>query len=251
MTMQPFKRSRRTIPLSTLLLRVGLIAMAVVILFFIIRTALRVTGVPVMRGDAIREGFASKRALIAKVGELEQAIEAYKVSNEQTALLQKENEQLKAELGRMVDTKGVIARVLVTPERSFYDTMILDAGEDEGIQVGQIAYAFDSVAIGTVASVQNRRATVQLFSAPERETAGTAEGSEVAITLIGRGVGEFEVRMPRDVHFSIGELISYQSIDTAVLAKIEKIVTDPRDPFQRLLAKAPVNLAALKFVVVR
>ena len=129
--------------------------------------------------------------------------------------------------------------------------MVIDAGSAEGVSEGAVAYAFDSIALGTVASLDSHRAVIQLYSSPGRQTSGTAEGSETTITLIGRGGGEYEVRMPRDMHFSIGELISYQSIESAILAKIERIATDPRDPFQRLLAKAPVNLNALKWVIVR
>jgi hypothetical protein len=57
--------------------------------------------------------------------------------------------------------------------------------------------------------------------------------------------------LPRDVPFNVGETVSLQSVQVASLAVVEKVVTDPRDPFQRLLAKVPVNLQALKFVVVK
>ncbi len=249
--MQQFKRSRRTIPLPALLLRMTVIAVGVIILFFIIRMVVREVPVPALHADNIRDGFSSKRALILKINELENEIASNYEASLESALLREENEALKAEFGRLPAAKGTLARVLTAPNRSFYDTMIIDAGSAAGIAMGQIAYAFESIAIGTVASVEENRATVQLFSAPNRETAGTAEGSDVSITLIGRGAGEYEVRMPRDLHFEIGETVSLQSVHMAMLARIEKIATDPRDPFQRLLAKAPVNLAALKFVVVK
>jgi cell shape-determining protein MreC len=249
--MQPFKRQKKTVPLSALAMRGGLILVGVIVLFFIIRAVVANSNVPALQADEIRQEFSSKHSLVAKVNELENTIGTYQELIKEADMVKKENGELKAELGRAVGGKGVLARVLTTPERNFYDTMIIDAGSDENIMEGQIAYAFDSVALGTITNVEKHRSTVQLFSAPDRETAGTAEGSDVAITLIGRGAGEYEVRMPRDVHFSVGELVSLQTVSTAVLAKIEKIVTDPRDPFQRLLAKAPVNLTALKFVVVK
>lgn len=249
--MQQFKRSRRTVPLSALFLRVALIAVGIVVVFFIIRLIVRGAGTPAIRADELRKEFSSKRSLVAKIAELENTIATYHEAIQETELLREENESLKAELGRHAAAAGILARVLTPPNRSFYDTVIIDAGSDEGIAEGQIAYAFESIAIGTVASVQPREATVQLFSAPGRETAGTAEGNDTGITLIGRGAGEYEVRMPRDIPFAVGETVSMQSVHAAVLARIEHIATDPRDPFQRLLAKAPVNLNALKFVIVK
>jgi cell shape-determining protein MreC len=128
---------------------------------------------------------------------------------------------------------------------------VIDAGSVEGVSIGQHVFAFDSIAVGVVTGLDTHNATVELYSAPGRETTGTATGNNVAVTLIGRGGGEYEVHLPRDVHFDIGESIAYQSTTSAILAQIEKITTDPRDPFQRLLAKAPVNLNALKWVIVK
>jgi hypothetical protein len=159
--------------------------------------------------------------------------------------------QLKKELGRVPGERGILAHVITVPRRSFYDTFVIDAGSVEGVSIGQHVFAFDSIAVGVVTGLDTHNATVELYSAPGRETTGTATGNNVAVTLIGRGGGEYEVHLPRDVHFDIKESIAYQSTTSAILAQIEKITTDPRDPFQRLLAKAPVNLNALKWVIVK
>jgi hypothetical protein len=249
--MRPYKPLQRKTSLPAVLLRTGLIALGIVILFFIIRTVIRTTGISSLHADEIQEKLQSKASLIARINELENQLNGVGALVDEGTILKRENEMLKAELGRETASPGILARVLTTPDRNFYGTMIIDVGEREGIQVGQIAYAFGSIALGTVSDVQEKQSTVELFSAPNRETAGTAEGSATAVLLLGRGAGEFEVRMPRDVRFEIGEFVTLQTIHVAVLAKIERIATDPRDPFQRLLAKAPVNLQALKFVIVR
>jgi cell shape-determining protein MreC len=127
----------------------------------------------------------------------------------------------------------------------------LDVGQSEKIEVGQTVYAFGSIALGTISEVSANSSTVLLFSASGRQTAGTTAGSDIAVTLIGRGAGEYEVRMPRDIIFEQGGVISAQSLGVHPLATIQKIITDPRDPFQRLLAKAPVNLQTMKWVIVK
>ncbi len=210
-----------------------------------------VSHIPPVYGGVVADQFLSKSALIKKVTAQESTLTAYDAELTILVQLQNENDTLKAELGRTSNEKGILAHVLTLPNRSFYDTMMIDAGTAEGIKVGAAVYAFNSIALGTVSATDTHSSTVLLYSAPNRQTSGTAVGSDVAITLIGRGSGEYEVQLPRDVPFAVGAMVAQQSTTPATLAQIEKIVTDPRDPFQRLLAKAPVNLQALKWVIVR
>ena len=200
--------------------------------------------------DVSRTMILSRANLQKQITALQTTVESYKASQSQLTVLQTENDQLKAELGRPDHMQGTLATVLFTPGRSLYDTFIIDAGSADNIKVGQTAYAFGSVALGTVSAVRDHDATVLLVSNPNRETSGTVTGDNVAITLIGRGAGEYEVHMPREVKFQIGEPIQLQSTKPYVLAEIKDIETDPRDPFQRLLAKVPVNLQNLKWVIV-
>ncbi|MCC7436514.1 hypothetical protein IT402_01405 [Candidatus Nomurabacteria bacterium] len=205
-----------------------------------------------VNSDSASLAFESKQSLIKKVVSLQTTLDKQNASLVALSSLEKENENLKAQLGRSFDKDtGVLARVIFTPNRSLYDTMILDAGSDEGIEQDQIVYAFGDTALGTISDVQNKSSTVLLYSSPNRETVGNITGSNIAVTLIGRGAGEYEVRMPRDISFEQGGIISAQSLEVHTLATIQKIVTDPRDPFQRLLAKAPVNLQTLKWVIVK
>lgn len=232
----------------------AVIAVIGVIVFIIIATVVvkrMIVRIPPVYGGPVADQFLSKQALIKKVTAQETTLTSYDAELTTYTQLKNENAALKAELGRGITPKGILANVISLPNRSFYNSLLVDAGSAENVKVGQVAYAFDSVALGTVATVDTHSATVSLYSAPGRQTSGTAVGSDVAVTLIGRGSGEYEVRLPRDVPFTEGSMIAMQSTTPATLAEIEKIITDPRDPFQRLLAKVPVNLQALKWVIVR
>lgn len=230
----------------------GIIA-CIIALWFIFRLILshEKNDIPAVYPDVVNNAFESKRALISKVTELETTIQSYDARLSELAVLKDENEKLKAELGRGAESKGVLAHILTLPNRSIYGTIGIDAGTKEGVQTGATAYAFGNIALGTITYAGDHNSMITLFSAAGKETTGTVSGSDVAVTLIGRSNGEYEVRMPRDVHFDIGSMIEYQSAHTAILAQIEKVASDPRDPFQRLYAKVPVNLQALKWVIVR
>ncbi|HEY0980177.1 MAG TPA: rod shape-determining protein MreC [Candidatus Paceibacterota bacterium] len=251
--MSQYKTTRRKQNPLNILLRVAGIVVAVVAVVFIARALVKSQAQAIipLYPDSFDTALMSRKQLSTKLYELQSTLDSYNSHIAGVSLLQSENTALKAELGRDPQSRGILAHVLTVPNRSFYDTFVIDAGSMQGVQVEQQAYAFNAIALGTVSSVSDNTAVVTLFSAPGRETSGTAVGSDVAVTLIGRGGGEYEVRMPRDVHFDIGSAIALQSVYPAVLAEVQKIITDPRDPFQRLLAKAPVNLTALKWVVVR
>lgn len=234
-------------------LRIGLMAVSVLVVIAVATVVVKriVRRVPPVYGGTVGDQFLSKRALISKVNAMQTTIDSYNAQLSTLSQLQIENNALKAELGRSAAPVGTIATVMTLPNRSIYDTFLIDAGSAEGIKQGMVVSAFGSVALGTVSSVDLHDATVQLYSAPTRQTSGTAVGTTVAVTLIGHGGGEYEVQLPRDVPFNVGDTVALQSTTPSTLATIEKIITDPRDPFQRLLAKAPVNLQALKWVVVR
>ncbi len=234
-------------------LRVGIIVAAVALVIILATKVVKriVSHMPPIYGATAEDMLLSKRALVSKVVGLQTTIDSYNAQISTVSQLQSENAALKAELGRTPAPTGVLAHVMTLPNRSFYNTVLLDGGNAEGIHESMVAYAFNSIAIGTVSSVTAHTATVQLYSATGRQTTGSVIGSDVAVTLFGRGGGEYEVQLPRDVPLDVGAAVSMQSVNVATLATIEKIVTDPRDPFQRLLAKVPVNLQALKWVIVR
>ncbi len=194
----------------------------------------------------------SKQSLIKKIQAQQSELERLLALQAENAVLVKENEMFKLEFDRSDSKKeGILARVITLPDKSLYDTMIVDAGEDQGVSVGQTVYAFGAVGLGTVSSVGKQQSTVLLFSAPGRETAATTTENTINVTLIGRGGGEYEIRMPRDVVFHEGDVVTEQTIHSAPLATVQKIVGDPRDPFQRLLAKMPLNIQNISWVFIR
>jgi len=228
------------------------VVLGITLLWFLFSWIRRFRGTtPPVYGDTLALAIHSKQSLIKKVTALQSQIDAQQASLVALSTLEKENEALKTEFGRTDTIKGMVARVIVPPNHSIYDTLIIDVGSDEGVVVGQSVYAFGSIALGTVSDVVAHTSTVLLYSASGRETAATTTGSDLTVTLIGRGGGEYEVRMPRDILFQEGGVISQQSLTVHPLATIQKIITDPRDPFQRLLAKVPVNLQTMKWVVVK
>jgi cell shape-determining protein MreC len=244
---KPYKKRKNILPI------IGFVLVGIVAVWLVARAVVspHKDSLPLASAVTVYNTLLPKKVLVSKITELQTTLESYDAQLTTAKLLAEENDALKAELGRTASSKGTLAHVVTVPNRSLYDTFVIDGGEDVGIAIGQTVYAFDSIALGTISAVADTHATVSLFSTSGRETPGSVGGNNVSVALIGRGGGEYEVRLPRDLQFTTGELIAYQSTHTAVLAEIERIATDPRDPFQRLIVKVPINLQALKWVLVK
>lgn len=171
-----------------------------------------------------------------------------------------ENENLKGILGRK-DTKTtmVLGNILAKPNKSPYDTLVIDAGTEQGIKTGSTVFALGNVPIGRVAEVYSNSSKVILFSNPgektqaivfSKNTATPSPSGDVYMELVGRGGENFEMLLPRDFVLEKGDQVIMPGINPYVLAIVETVISDPRDPFTKALLVSPVNIQELKFVEV-
>lgn len=162
-----------------------------------------------------------------------------------------ENESLKEILGRKNTNKNMILTVVLSkPNQSPYDTLFLDVGNKEGIKIGNMVFAFGNIPMGYITEVFVNFSKVILFSNPGEKTQAIATDKNTFFELVGRGGGNFEMILPRDLILEKGDLITMPGINPYTLARVETIISDPRDPFTKALLSSPVNIQELKFVEV-
>lgn len=170
-----------------------------------------------------------------------------KVANYNSVL--DENSKLKDILGRKNEkTNLVLASILSKPNQTPYDTIIIDAGQKQGIREGGLVLASGFVPIGLVSLAYPDSSKVILFSNPGEKTEIVIAGRDVFMQLVGRGGGNFEMVLPRDFFIEKGAEVHLPGIIPYVVAKVETIISDPRDAFQKALLASPVNIFELKFV---
>jgi cell shape-determining protein MreC len=165
--------------------------------------------------------------------------------------LARENADLKAAMGRNETHHFTLASVLAKPPHSIYDTLIIDGGSKVGFTVGQIVYANGETPIGRIEQVLAWSAIVRLYSAPGEKTEARLSPSNVDVTLIGRGGGNFSTTVAHDLDIGEGAAVVTKELNASVLAVFKKIISDERDPFQTMLLATPVNIHELSFVEVR
>ncbi|MCK5027628.1 MAG: hypothetical protein KAS07_04365, partial [Candidatus Pacebacteria bacterium] len=67
---------------------------------------------------------------------------------------------------------------------------------------------------------------------------------------IGLGGGNFEIKLPKNSHVSIGDTVYMSGIDSRVFGIVEKIESGTKDAFERILFKSPVSPFTVRFVEV-
>ena len=124
--------------------------------------------------------FSSKRSLSEENQELKQQLESREAGRSNYDVLVRENESLKNIISRLPEeNKLVLAAILAKPNRSPYDTLLIDLGARAGVEKGDMVYAYGNMPIGRVASVTDDTSKAVLFSSP-------GENTQVVISDVGR-----------------------------------------------------------------
>ncbi|MEN9582840.1 MAG: hypothetical protein RL641_794 [Candidatus Parcubacteria bacterium] len=190
----------------------------------------------------------SKSTLIEEKNALNDKITELEASLADLPTLKDENAKLTEMLARKKETTELtVARILAKPNQSVYDTLLIDAGSEEGIVVGAKVFARGDIPLGLVAETDLHAARVKLFSTSGEKTKAVIVGKDIYIDLEGRGGGTFQTTLPRDVVIDKGTTVATVD-DGETIAIAEESLADPRDPFQRILFRSPVNLFELRFV---
>ncbi len=192
----------------------------------------------------------SKSSLIKENEKLNQEIARRDASTLLIETLKEENEKLKTTLGRTGKGNDILGVVLSRPPVSLYDTLIIDVGRTDGVDVGNNVYVDGDTLIGNIAEAYDHQSKVSLFSTPDREVSVLVGSSNVSAKAIGRGLGNFVITIPVEVGIEEGDVIVLPLIRPHTFGVVEKILVDSSDSLQTILFKSPVNINSLRFVEV-
>jgi rod shape-determining protein MreC len=197
------------------------------------------------------ELLSSKKSLVEENRQLKETLlktDYYILARD---FLHSENDDLKEALGRKNGSRqSVLAYVLVKPGKTPYDQIIIDAGSNFGVSVGDLILAEGSVAVGEVIEVFDGTAKVGLYSSPNKTMTVLIGPNAVQADAEGLGGGNFRVRLPKETGVKEGENIIIPSISNNVFGVIEKIESSSTDTFQDIYFKSPVNISELRLVEV-
>ena len=156
--------------------------------------------------------------------------------------------ELEEMLGRTRSDNRVIARVLAMPGRwSPYDMIVIDIGEDHGVLVGNRVMYGNSV-VGEVSEVHAQSAKVQLLSSPGDELSVLIGTTTIPAIARGRGMGNFEARIPQGNTVLAGENVI--TPENLIIGTVGAVIEHESMPFIRILFTTPFNITEMRTVEV-
>ncbi len=207
--------------------------------------------------------FSFKSSLYAENENLKAQLLEQSATLANRGSLLEENIKLKEELGRPPEAReNILGAILSKPNRSAYDTLLIDIGTDKNIKVGSMVFALGGVPIGKVSEVSLYSSTVVLFSSSGEKTEGVissqplneeqlgVNSGNIFLQAVGRGGGNFEMILPRDFTLNKGDEVVLPGITPYTFAVVDSVISDPRDSFLKALLISPVNIQNIKFVQV-
>jgi len=139
--------------------------------------------------------------------------------------------------------------VLVHPPQVVYDNLIIGAGFSHGVFVGQSVSLPEGPRIGTVIEVFSKNSRVKLYSSNGEKINAVLERDNVPIVLVGRGGGNFEFTLPRDIAVEVGDRIFSPDTKPVMMAFVGDIESTPTDAFKKVIAGSMANIYTLRFVI--
>lgn len=194
--------------------------------------------------------FFTKQELQQENERLKKELNRAQVSLLNKQIIEQENRKLREVLGRVEENeRGILGRVLVRPNISPYDTVLLDIGSEDGVTAGDVVLYADSTVLGEVVLTTKETSRVQLFSSPESKVhVSVGINATVQSTARGVGGGNFQIRLPRGVEVRTGDLIVPTEYPNYVVGQVRTVEKHPSDSFQTLFVKVPVNIYEVTFV---
>lgn len=201
--------------------------------------------------DFLSIALSSKKDVWKQNVRLREEVVALRLELAAAGSVKKENDDLKAIMGRMpTGAQFILGNILAKPNTTPYDTLIIDVGSEQGITPDMRVYVGGDVLMGEVESVEATMSRVLLYSAPGNITQVVYGNTGRFFNARGTGNGSFEVEVARDVDVAVGDMFFYPGMTTMPLGVVKKVEFDARDSFKKVLMKSPVNIQEERWVEV-
>lgn len=199
--------------------------------------------------DGFWANFRIKRLLVHENTTLHEEVARMQTQVLDRNLLAEKVLKLEETFGRIGNDNRVSAYVLSVPWQSPYDILVIDAGAEHGIVVGdQVVYVGAGV-IGEIAEVYTSSAKVKLYSSPREEHAVLVGEKYVPGVAHGRGMGNFEVKLPKGTLVAVGDTVLLPE-GNLVLGVVGLVEEEPALPFVNVFFRTSFNIAEIHSVEV-
>ena len=205
----------------------------------------------------ILAAFRSRKDLIQKNDLLIQENLLLKSKADMKDILEEENLKILQAFGRNLDEfsgdedKGILGTILYRPPYSDFDTLIIDAGLEEGVEKGMTVTAFGDIILGHIDAVSKHTSKVKLISFFGEETNIFLEPAGIPAIAQGIGGGNLRIVLPKDSKIEEGEKILTAHVKPLFAGIVERIQRSDSDFFLKAFFRFPINIQEIRYVLVK
>lgn len=162
-------------------------------------------------------------------------------------LLKEKNDSLLEVLGRTGGDNRIVANVLSGAKQSFYDTLILDAGEEAGVAIGNVVVYSGAGVIGEVIEITRTTSKVGLYSAPGKEHSVVIGRDFVPALARAKGMGNFEALVPTGSKIALDDIVT--SVDgKLIFGTVSLVEEEESQPTEHVFFRLPFNITKVRTV---
>jgi len=194
---------------------------------------------------ALRNSFTASESNV-----LREELAAMRAQVADRDVLYAENLDLKNRLHRNILVHRTLAGVLLRPPVVPYDTLLVDVGANNGVQVGDKVAAGGTVLLGTVSEVYTTTARVRLLSAPGNTYEGLlwVKDKTIPLTVEGQGGGSMRAQIPAGTGVVAGAAIVLPGILGGYTGVVSHVEIKNGESFETVYFRLPVNPLELRYV---
>lgn len=189
--------------------------------------------------------FYAKTKLLEKQEELQREVDQLTIDGLRTAYL--ESVLSTYQSIREVAEAAIVADVVLTPPVSTAGTLVVNRGSNDGVRSGSEVITKENLSLGTVSHVYDTTSRVTLHTKAGQQTRAILYPHGESFTLIGHG-DSYRAELERDSEVAEGDVAYSQFIPGRIVAVVQKIVFDPRDPYKEVYLARPLNLNTIQSV---
>lgn len=145
---------------------------------------------------------------------------------------------------RLAPTPVHLARVRAVPPQTHYDSLLIAAGSENGVQIGDTVHV-EGFAIGTIVEVSTGSALAELFSAPGKMVEVQVGVPRARVTAYGEGGGVLVALLPDALAIAPGDVAYHKDFPFTVVQSIEERANDTT---QVVRLAIPVSFSSIEFV---
>lgn len=210
----------------------------------------------------IRETIANLIQTPRKLRSENEALRAellkYKILKAEEGQLQEENASLLNLLHYASSTPAIItAQIVSIGTDSTVQSVILDRGSNDHITIGDPVVAEKGILIGTIRSVYDREAVVELITDNQSKIGARLINKErsIGIATGSHGLSVQVEMIPQNENLTIGDLVITSGIERSIprgliIGTITTIKKESSEPFQTARVALPLELNKLSWVAV-